>query len=193
MDADAAQILGNAHLWIWIAWLVYWTISSYGNKAKAREETRLQRLAHFAPLIAAVLLFIFSRDLPGLRERIFPPGLLPVAIGTVVLVAGLLFSVWARVTLGRNWSGTVAVKRGHELIQSGPYRWVRHPIYTGILGGFLGSALAIDRWGSIAAVALVFAGFWFKLLREEAWMRQTFGESYTAYCARTKRLLPFLL
>jgi protein-S-isoprenylcysteine O-methyltransferase Ste14 len=193
MEAHAARMLGNAHPLIWIAWLLYWKFSSYGVKAKIREETPVQRVAHFAPLIIAALLFCFSDRIPGLRGRIYPSGFTMVAVGTVVLVAGLLFSVWARVALGRNWSGTVAVKRDHELIQSGPYRWARHPIYTGILLGFTGSALAIDRWGAALAVVVVFIGFWFKLLREEAWMRETFGEAYLNYCARTARLIPFVL
>ena len=113
-------------------------------------------------------------------------------VSVVLLIAGQLFAVWARDILGRNWSGTVTVKEDHELIQTGPYRLVRHPIYTGLLLALTGSALAQDRWSSVLAVVLVFVSFWIKLLREEAWMRETFGEKYDAYCARTKRLVPFV-
>src|SRR6185312_1899697 len=67
-------------------------------------------------------------------------------IGIALLIAGLGFSIWARRRLGRNWSGTVTVKHDHELVRTGPYRWVRHPIYTGILLGFVGSTVALDEW-----------------------------------------------
>lgn len=181
------------HPAIWIAWIIYWKVSAVGVKPMAREETPGQRFRHYGPIIAAMILFWNPQLFPRLARHIIAPGYTMFAIGTAVLVAGLAFSVWARVVLGRNWSATVAVKQGHELVQSGPYRWVRHPIYTGILAGLAGSAIAQDRWTGLVAVALVFAGFWFKLRREEAWMRETFGEKYDAYCAKTARLVPFVL
>ncbi|MEI9999618.1 MAG: isoprenylcysteine carboxylmethyltransferase family protein [Verrucomicrobiota bacterium] len=186
-------LLDALHPAIWIAWLAYWKVSARGVKAKAREETAPQRYTHYGPIIAAVFLFCAPNLVPGLREPVFHQGYATFILGTAVLLAGLLFTVWARVVLGRNWSATVAVKQDHELVRSGPYHLVRHPIYTGILTGFLGSAIAQDRWGSFLAVALVTAGFWFKLRREEAWMRETFGAAYETYCARTARLIPFVL
>jgi len=119
-------------------------------------------------------------------------GLMPYLIGTGLLVPGLLIAVWARVILGRNWSNVVTVKVDHELIQAGPYRWVRHPIYTGLLLAWpvrpsrktCASTWPFSRWA--------FLGFWIKLRREEDWMRGQFGPAYDAYCARTARLIPFL-
>jgi protein-S-isoprenylcysteine O-methyltransferase Ste14 len=125
--------------------------------------------------------------------ELFPDHPLCYFIGTVLLFLGMAISIWARVELGRNWSNVVTVKVGHELIQAGPYRWVRHPIYTGILLALAGSALAQDFWIDLAIVPLVFAGFWVKLLREEAWMREQFDAAYATYAARTKRLIPFLI
>ena len=139
-----------------------------------------------------MVLFTFPHRFVRLFHLIFPPTWTLYWIGTALLVAGLAFSIWARVTLGRNWSGTVTVKEDHELIQSGPYRLVRHPIYTGLLLALAGSAVAQDRWSGVLGVVLIFVSFWIKLLREEAWMRETFGEKYDAYCARTKRLVPFV-
>ena len=95
--------------------------------------------------------------------------------------------------LGRNWSATVTVKQDHELIRTGPYTSVRHPIYTGVLFGFIGTALAVGQWRGVLAVAIVFVAFWRKLRIEERWMNETFGEQYRQYRARTRALIPFLL
>lgn len=193
MPHGTTPLLLVLHPAIWLAWILYWKISAVGVKPAARQETRRQRLSHFVPIWAAVLLFWFPNRFPHLGRQVFPPSEATYLLGTLVLIAGLVFSVWARVVLGRNWSAEVTVKQDHELIETGPYRWVRHPIYTGMLAGLLGSAIAQDRWTSFIAVALVFAGFWFKLRREEAWMRETFGERYAAYSERTARLIPFVL
>jgi protein-S-isoprenylcysteine O-methyltransferase Ste14 len=193
MPSGAALLIAWVQPAIWLLWLLYWKISAAGVKVTVRQESAAQRISHFGPLWAAALLFCFPNRLPFLRHHLFPPSYMAFAIGTLVLILGLLFSVWARVALGLNWSATVAVKKDHELVEAGPYRWVRHPIYTGILTGFIGTAIAQDRWSSVLAVILVFVGFWFKLLREEAWMRETFGDRYSLYCERTKRLIPFIL
>ena len=101
--------------------------------------------------------------------------------------------MWARVHLGRNWSGIVTVKEGHELITGGPYAIVRHPIYTGLLLAFIGSALARGEWRGVLAVAVVLAALWRKLGLEERWMREQFGSAYQAYSQRVAALVPFLL
>ena len=95
--------------------------------------------------------------------------------------------------LGRNWSGVVTVKQDHELIRSGPYRYVRHPIYTGLLIAFAGSAIARGEWRGILALAIVFAALWRKLRLEERWMIETFGDAYLRYRAEVRALIPFVL
>jgi protein-S-isoprenylcysteine O-methyltransferase Ste14 len=114
-------------------------------------------------------------------------------MGAALTIAGLLFAVWAREHLGRNWSHSVTIKQGHELITTGPYTAVRHPIYTGILIGFLGMAIAISQVRGFIAFALMFLGFWVKLRLEEQWMRTQFGESYATYSQKTAALVPYLL
>ncbi|MGA8670162.1 MAG: isoprenylcysteine carboxylmethyltransferase family protein, partial [Terracidiphilus sp.] len=106
---------------------------------------------------------------------------------------GLLFAVWAREHLGRNWSRSVTIKQDHELITSGPYAVVRHPIYTGILTGFLGTAIALSQVRGFIAFVLIFLVFWIKLRMEEQWMRSQFGETYATYAHRTAALVPYLL
>jgi protein-S-isoprenylcysteine O-methyltransferase Ste14 len=95
--------------------------------------------------------------------------------------------------LGRNWSGIVTLKENHELITQGPYNLVRHPIYTGLLVAFLGSALARGQWRGLIAVAIVFWALWRKLRLEERWMREQFGEQYVAYSKRVSALIPYVL
>jgi len=114
-------------------------------------------------------------------------------VGAVLTVAGLLVSVWARVHLGRNWSATITVKKDHELITSGPYRFARHPIYSGLLLAFIGSALACGELRAILAVTLAFWALWRKLRIEEQWMREQFGTAYDEYARRVAALVPFVL
>jgi len=201
-------ILYDLPPFLWLAWVIYWIISARSVKQTVRRETWQQRLPYSLPFAFGIALFWFPHHFPFLLHRVIgdtftiSPTETGVRIeeiytaywiGTGLLVAGLLFSVWARVILGTNWSGTVTVKENHELIQTGPYRWVRHPIYTGLLLALIGSALAQDLWSSVLALALMFVSFWIKLLREERWMRETFGAQYEQYCAHTARLVPFVL
>src|SRR5450755_3974668 len=114
--------------------------------------------------------------------------LLPFWIGAAVTIAGLLFAVWAREHLGRNWSRSVTIKQGHELITTGPYAVVRHPIYTGILAGLLGTAIALSQVRGFIAFLLMFLMLWLKLRMEEQWMRSQFGETYATYARETAAL-----
>jgi protein-S-isoprenylcysteine O-methyltransferase Ste14 len=107
-------------------------------------------------------------------------------------LAGLLFSAWARVHLGGNWSGIVTVKEDHELVRSGPYGIVRHPIYSGLLLAVVGSALARGEWRGVVAVVIVFWAFRRKMQTEERWMRERFGNGYQAYSERVPALVPFI-
>jgi protein-S-isoprenylcysteine O-methyltransferase Ste14 len=113
--------------------------------------------------------------------------------GAALVAAGLAFAVWARIHLGANWSGIVTVKRGHELVTSGPYALVRHPIYTGLVLAFAGSAIALGEARGVLAVALVVASLWRKLRLEERWMAEQFGAEYERYRDRVRALVPFVL
>lgn len=179
---------------VWVLFLLYWQIRAFGGKTTQRREAlppRVLRLVAF--VVAAVLLSTSLVPLPWLYLPLWPAGVWPFWLGAAVTVAGLLFAVWARAHLGRNWSSAVTIKQGHELITSGPYAVVRHPIYTGILGGFLGVAIALAEVRGVLVFGLIFAVFWAKLRTEEAWMRGQFGAAYAAYAGRTAALVPFLL
>ena len=113
-------------------------------------------------------------------------------VGAAITAAGLSFAIWARRHIGRNWSATVTLKQDHELVTSGPYAFVRHPIYTGLLFGFIGSAIALGQWRGIVAVAIAYLSLLRKYLLEERWMRERFGTAYADYSRRVKALVPFL-
>ena len=158
------------------------------NEAVMSRTVRLVLIA-----CAVVLLCLPSVPLPLLDQRFLPVGGLWFCIGAAITAGGLVFSVSARRHLGKNWSQAVTVKEGHELITSGPYGLVRHPIYTGLLLGFLGSAVARGQWRGLIAIALVFVVLWRKLRLEEKWMRTQFGETYEAYSQKVAALVPYFI
>jgi protein-S-isoprenylcysteine O-methyltransferase Ste14 len=179
---------------MWLGYSAYWWAMARGVKVTERSESVVSRFARLVAIVcAAALLLLPSVPLPLLNKRFLPIADWCFWSGAAITAAGLLFSVWARLHLGKNWSQAVTVKEGHELITSGPYAVVRHPIYTGLLLGFLGSAVARGEWRGILAVALVFAALWFKLRLEEKWMRAQFGESYGAYSRKVAALVPYII
>jgi protein-S-isoprenylcysteine O-methyltransferase len=115
------------------------------------------------------------------------------AIGCILCASGIAFAIWARYMLGENWSGNVTLKKGHELIRSGPYSIVRHPIYTGALIGLLGSACVTGELKGFISIVVCFIGFWHKLRMEEDFMMEEFPDQYPAYRASVKMLIPFIL
>lgn len=186
----------HSHLFdaIWLLWLAYWFVAARSVKPFQRRESAWSRLAHFGPIALAAWM-LAADHLPGhfLEGRAWPSNEATFWIGIGLLVAGLLFAVWARRAIGRNWSGSVTVKEDHELVRTGPYAIVRHPIYTGLLLAFIGSALPRGEWRGVAAVLLVALALWRKLKLEERWMGETFGARYAAYKRETKALVPYLL
>jgi protein-S-isoprenylcysteine O-methyltransferase Ste14 len=179
---------------MWGGWLALWIAMSRGVKEAAQSETAASRLSHVGPLLVAAYLLAAPAPLPLplLTERFVPLAIWPAALGAALTFAGFAFSIWARFVIAANWSSDVQLKRDHELIVEGPYRWVRHPIYTGVLLMFAGTALAIGEWRGVLALALAAGAFWRKLRLEEAVMRRQFGEAYVDYAARVPALIPFV-
>jgi protein-S-isoprenylcysteine O-methyltransferase Ste14 len=128
-----------------------------------------------------------------LGERVLPDGPTVHWIAAAIVAAGLAFTVWARIHLGRNWSGTVTVKNDHELIRSGPYRFVRHPIYSGALLAIAATSFARGDWRGPLAVLILFVTLWRKLQHEERWMCEAFGEDYAKYRSEVFALIPFVI
>lgn len=178
---------------IWIAFLIYWRIKAVDTKTTQRLEPAASGILRLLAILIAVVLLSTTRiPVRWLYIQLWPAGFWPFWLGAAVTVAGLLFAIWARVHLGRNWSSSVTIKEGHELITSGPYAMARHPIYTGILTGFLGTVIALSQMRGLIAFVLIFLVLWLKLRREEQWMRSQFGETYAAYAHKTASLVPYL-
>jgi protein-S-isoprenylcysteine O-methyltransferase Ste14 len=177
---------------MWGGWLALWNVMALRAKEAAQSEGRLSRLTHVVPLLVAAYLLFAQVPLPLLNDRFAPLAIWSASLGAALTFAGLAFCIWARFVIAGNWSGYVELKHDHELIVEGPYRWVRHPIYTGLLLAFIGSAWAVGEWRGVVAVAIVAASFWRKLKLEEAVMRREFGEAYDQYAARVPPLIPFV-
>ena len=158
MHLPIEHIIGLA----WVVLLVYWAWSARHVKSTSRTESFAARfLKYWLPLIVAVILLQPIRGSADslLRARFVPYAAWPAVLGMLLTWLGVLFACWARFVLGTNWSAVVQVKQDHKLIEHGPYRLVRHPIYTGLLLAFLGTALAIGEWHSLLAVAIVAVSF----------------------------------
>ena len=178
----------------WVVFVAVWMLTAVSTKRTVYRESRTQRLRYWVLLVVACFLQFYGRRLPyPLTMRILPR-VAPTAWAAAALCAiGLAFAIWARVTLGRNWSGVVTLKEGHELVERGPYRFVRHPIYTGILTMFFATALSQGHLSGFVGALLMFASFWIKLGDEEKLMLQQFSERYRAYQQRVKRIIPFVV
>jgi protein-S-isoprenylcysteine O-methyltransferase Ste14 len=178
----------------WILFAVIWMVAAFWTKQTIYQERRANLLRYSLPLlIGAYLIFKGPRLSDPLGFRVIPRIDVVAWIGVALCVGGLLFCIWARFTLGRNWSGVVTFKGGHELITRGPYAIVRHPIYTGILIMLVGTVIVFGRFGGIIALPLVFWALWIKLRYEEKLMREKFPDEYANYSRHVKRLIPFVL
>jgi protein-S-isoprenylcysteine O-methyltransferase Ste14 len=178
---------------LWVLFFLYWQIKAANTKTTQRLEPAASRILRVVIFVVAITLLCTTRiPLPLLYLHLWPAGLFPFWLGVAIAIAGLLFAVWAREHLGSNWSRSVTIKQGHELITTGPYAVVRHPIYTGILTGFLGMAIAISQVRGFIVFVLIFLVLWIKLRMEEQWMRSQFGETYASYAHQTAALVPYL-
>jgi protein-S-isoprenylcysteine O-methyltransferase Ste14 len=178
----------------WTLFAVIWLLAAFWTKQSVYRESRWQRLRYVIPLVIGGYLVMKGRRLSDpLDLRVIPHVDALAWIGVVLCVGGFLFCIWARFTLGRNWSGIVTFKGGHELITRGPYAIVRHPIYTGMLAMIVATVLVLGHIAGIIALPLVLVSLWIKLRYEEKLMLQKFPDEYAAYQQRVKRLIPFVL
>jgi protein-S-isoprenylcysteine O-methyltransferase Ste14 len=180
----------------WWILVLYWIVSAFSVKpVKERPSWRSRLATIWLPIIIFLLLAGIGSFKPGwIRPdtRFLPDTPVLRIVGDVAVLIGLIVALWARTVLGGNWSGFVTFKENHELIVRGPYRFVRHPIYTGILVMILGTAIISGRTVAFLALIICFLVYWQKLRQEEALLTKHFPETYPAYKSRTKALIPFL-
>jgi protein-S-isoprenylcysteine O-methyltransferase Ste14 len=177
----------------WIIFLAYWIASARRVKPVAERQSRWTTFGYRGPLILGCIL-LSLRWLP--HPSSLPPTpqtLLACSIGAALCALGLFISIWSRRILGSNWSSDVLLRQGHQLIQTGPYRYARHPIYTGVLSMCLGTAIVMGGLNRLLGVAIIFAAFWIKLRQEETLMMRQFPADYPSYKTRVKALIPFVI
>lgn len=178
---------------LWLSWLGYWIVAARNVKATRRRETYASRLGQVALILLAAVLLVRHQPLGWLNQRFLPETVAVYWIGLVMAITGLGFAVWARVHLGSNWSARVTVKENHELIRSGPYGVVRHPIYAGLLLAILGTAISFGEWRGLLAFTFLTVSLVLKLKIEERFMAETFPDQYPRYRAEVPMLIPFVM
>ena len=175
----------------WVTLGAIWLAAAAGKKPTIRRQPLPGRFLTFAVLLLGFAMnagpyFNFG----WLGARFVPYGNASFYTGFAITVLGCAFAVWARLTLGGNWSGRPSLMLGHELITKGPYALARHPIYTGLLMATAGTALALGEWRNLLGALFVLAGLLFKMRDEEKIMLDAFPAAYPAYRRRVKALVP---
>jgi protein-S-isoprenylcysteine O-methyltransferase Ste14 len=179
--------------YLWVAIGLVWLVGAFTSKRTARAQPFHSRLFYLALGLFAFLIGFTDYFHFGLLARPFVPASpLTAALGLAMTLAGIAWAVWARVILGGNWSGRVTVKQDHTLVRQGPYAIVRHPIYSGLLLGILGTVIAFREVRGLVATAMVLLLFRIKSRIEERFMTEEFGLEYTNYQRQVKALIPFV-
>lgn len=183
--------------WIYGAWvvgLVFWAVAAIASKRTIRKQSPASELGQGA-LAGAGFVLLFNRqiELGPLELRLLPHSPVVACIGLALTIIGLGVMAWSRIVLGRNWSATVTIKKDHELVSSGPYAIVRHPLYAGVLLAMFGTAISFGDLRGFIAFFLTFAGWWLKSRTEERFMVKQFGARYLQYQQQVKALIPYLL
>ncbi len=175
----------------WILFLLYWLISAFGAKRTAKREAPGQRLSHVIFMAAGYILLFEREDYFGvLNERFMPDVLWIDWLGSAMALAGVSFAIWARRNLGKYWSGAVTIKEGHQIIRTGPYAHIRHPIYTAMLIAIIGTALVVGEYRALVGFGIILFGFVRKARKEEAFLAANFGEFFKEHQRRTGFFLP---
>jgi len=187
--ADATrQFIG----FCWAALVIFWLVMAFTTKPTVERAGYVSHRVVAAVLILGLL--AIARLLHASSQA--PLWRTPLALGVVsdgIVLAGAAFAVWARIVLGRNWSAEVTFKQDHELIESGPYALVRHPIYTGLIAMALGTAINYGRAIGFGLFVALCGGLWWKARQEERIMSRHFPDAYADYKLRVPAIIPFVL
>jgi protein-S-isoprenylcysteine O-methyltransferase Ste14 len=176
---------------IWLIWVLSWAAAAFwADPAAKRAGFQAEFRYRAALMIGTILLFIPAHGYTG-RFRLWIPNSTEAWVCVMLIAIGLAFAWWARLHLGRLWSGTVTAKAKHRVVDTGPYRLVRHPIYTGLLLAILATMAAKGTVWGIAGAALLTIGIVMKARLEESFLRGELGSAYDDYARRVPMLVPF--
>lgn len=188
LTADSAMVWASR---FWELLTVVWVVLWFGMKKAKKLEGWGERAQHgILVLLGFWFLFRGPKGWSALEYLLVPSVPWTWATGLALTAVGVGTSIWARLSLGSNWSGMVTLKKDHELIRSGLYRWIRHPIYTGILLGMIGTAMIRAHLGGWIGIVVVLAAFYFKARREERFLREEFGAGFEEHLRHTGMFLP---
>jgi protein-S-isoprenylcysteine O-methyltransferase Ste14 len=177
--------------YVWAVFGLYWIAVARGGKATQTGEMPLYRLLRLAILVITFTLLFWERTAIGFLARRFMPQLPAIAYaGFLATLAGLTTAVWARIHLGQYWSDKVVLKVDHQLIRTGPYAYMRHPIYSGVLLGVAGTALVLGQWRGLLAFLLLLTNYWVKAEREERILSARFEQEFYDHEQRAGFLFP---
>ena len=175
----------------WTVWGIWWLAMAFFSKSSKRRESVGQRIEHLVPAMLGFAL-VFRDGFGGswLARLIISSNPFLLWLCVTLTVLGLLFAVWARLILGSNWSGMVTIKSNHQLIRRGPYRVIRHPIYTGMLAALLATAMIQGLLSGMIGFAFVLLALYRKARREESFLSQEFGEGFSEHRQHTGMFVP---
>jgi protein-S-isoprenylcysteine O-methyltransferase Ste14 len=175
----------------WLLFALYWFVAAFGVKRTAKRQNSAERMLYIVFMAAGF--FLLYQENPNwgpLNHRFVPDKLWVAWLGTALCAAGVLFAIWARRTIGKDWSAEVQIKEGHQLIRSGPYAHIRHPIYTGLLLATLGTALLVGEYRGLLGLGMFLAGFTRKARKEESFLAAEFGPAFEEHRRQTGFFLP---
>ena len=179
---------------IWVVFWITWFISAWITRSPVKsQQPQGVRIFFFPALLVVAGILLFSENTSGILVQRIIPDTLPVNLaGLILTLAGIGFTYWARLHLGRFWSSMPVIRVDHKLIRTGPYRFVRHPIYSGLLFGLIGTIIVVGTLVVILAVFVVLMVFFWKIMAEEKVLLEEFGDEYTQYKKEVPALIPFV-
>ena len=175
----------------WLVWSIYWIANIKNSKKVVEHHSGAGKYAFLLGL-NFIFLLVTSRGWPIVGASLFNYSPDVADVAAAVAVVGVAITLWSRWILADNWSPDVAIKKNHKLVTNGPYALVRHPIYTGLLGLSVGTAMIQGTWVAFLGLACGLVSCWIKLNQEEQMMLGHFGQAYKNYQSHTKRLIPLV-
>ena len=175
----------------WIVFVLYWIVSAIRTRDTLQTESFASRYAILLIEVAGfVLLFRHSAGIGFLGNRFMHRTLASAIVGSILTWMGIGLAIWARYHLAEYWSARITIKEDHQLIRTGPYARLRHPIYSGIVLAAIGSAVVIDQWRCVLGVCLVLIGYCIKARKEETMLTQQFGDAFREHQKHAGFLIP---